>query len=210
MPAFSQLFNNENGFEIHTEIFQASNPTVEQLFDIYKRTKGFSPEAVIAVGGGSIMDVGKSLCCLFGKEIEDEESLRKIIKNKEYGMPEIRWIGIPTTSGTGSEVTCWATIWDPSRDQKLSIENHDNYAYAALVDPELTCGMPLKLAVSSALDAMAHAVESYWARGTNCVSRALALNAVQTIRGNIEGLFEGSEKAYDDMAKGTEAGCGFY
>ena len=83
------------------------------------------------------------------------------------------------------------------------IENHDNYAYAALVDPELTCGMPLKLAVSSALDAMAHAVESYWARGTNCVSRALALNAVQTIRGNIEGLFEGSEKAYDDMAKGS-------
>lgn len=203
MPAFSQLFNNENGFEIHTEIFQASNPTVEQLFDIYKRTKGFSPESVIAVGGGSIMDVGKSLCCLFGKEIEDEESLRKIIKNKEYGIPEIRWIGIPTTSGTGSEVTCWATIWDPSRDQKLSIENHGNYAYAALVDPELTCGMPLKLAVSSALDAMAHAVESYWARGTNCVSRALALNAVQTIRGNIEGLFEGSEKAYDDMAKGS-------
>ena len=59
------------------------------------------------------------------------------------------------------------------------------------VDPELAAGMPLKLAVSSALDAVAHAVESYWARGSNCVSRALALEAVHTMMG---GMAEQQEK----------------
>ena len=63
--------------------------------------------------------------------------------------------------------------------------------------------MPLKLAVSSALDAAAHAVESYWAEGTNCVARALALQAIRMIMGNLDGLFEGKAEAHDAMAKGS-------
>ena len=117
---------------------------------------------------------------MYRHEISDEDSLRAYIQDNRFGIPSARWIGVPTTSGTGSEVTCWATIWDPSKGIKRSVENHANYAYAALVDPCLTEGMPLKLAVSSALDAVAHAVEAYWARGTNAVSRALALQAIRT------------------------------
>lgn len=149
------------------------------------------------------MDVGKSLCCLYGKEIADAEALRQLICAKAFGTPRARWIGIPTTAGTGSETTCWATIWDPEKDAKRSMENHENYACAALVDPELAATMPVKLAVSSALDALSHAVESYWARGTNCVSRALALQAVRIIMGNMDGLFEGSVAAHEAMARGS-------
>ena len=120
LPAFAGLSNA--GFTIRVQVFRASNPTVEQLFETYQATRDFAPEAVVAVGGGSIMDVGKSLCCLYGKDLPDEDSLRRLIEEKSYGRPAARWIGIPTTAGTGSEVTCWATIWDPERDVKRSVE----------------------------------------------------------------------------------------
>ena len=202
-PGFSSLLKPEAGFEIQTVCFEASNPTVNQLFAVYEATRDFSPEAVVAVGGGSTMDVGKSLCCLYGHRIPDVDALREMIREKNYGTPQAQWIGVPTTAGTGSEVTCWATIWDPEQDAKRSVECRENYAWAALVDPHLTEGMPLKLAVSSGLDAAAHAVESYWARGTNCVSRALALEAVRLVMENMEGLLAGQQEAKEAMSRGS-------
>ena len=201
LPAFAGLA--DNGFTVCSMVFHASNPTVGQLFETYQATREFQPEVVVAVGGGSIMDVGKSLCCLYGKALPDEGSLRRLIAEKNYGRPAARWIGVPTTAGTGSEVTCWATIWDPEQDAKRSVENRDNYAFAALVDPELAVGMPTALAVSSALDAVAHAVESYWAGGTNAVSRGLALEAIRTIMGHMDGLLAGTLEAHDAMARGS-------
>lgn len=200
---FFQLQKSEIAFDIQTVVFKESNPTIDQLFEIYQETEGFYPEVVVAIGGGSIMDVGKSLCCLYGKVVLNVVSLRALIQNKNYCDPAVRWIGIPTTAGTGSEVTCWATIWDPARDAKRSIEDHGNYAYAALVDPQLAEGMPLKLAVSSVLDALAHAVESYWAKGTNCVSRALALQAIRVIMSNLENLLFGQGEVHDYMAQAS-------
>ena len=201
LPVFAGLA--DNGFTVCSMVFQASNPTVSQLFETYQATREFRPEVVVAVGGGSIMDVGKSLCCLYGKDLPDEDSLRRLIAEKNYGRPAARWIGVPTTAGTGREVTCWATIWDPEQDAKRSVECHENYAWAALVDPELAVGMPTALAVSSALDAVAHAVESYWARGTNAVSRGLALEAIRTIMGHMDGLLAGTMEAHDAMARGS-------
>ena len=149
------------------------------------------------------MDVGKSLCCLYGHRIPDVDALREMIREKNYGTPQAQWIGVPTTAGTGSEVTCWATIWDPEQDAKRSVECRENYGWAALVDPHLAEGMPLELAVSSRLDAAAHAVESYWARGTNCVSRALALEAVRLVMENMEGLLAGQQEAKEAMSRGS-------
>ena len=202
-PAFAGLLNGIGGYQVRSLVFQASNPTVEQLYETFQETRAFEPEVVIAVGGGSILDVGKSLCCLYGKDLQSPDELRALIQEKAYGHPAARWIGIPTTAGTGSETTCWATIWDPKQDAKRSVECPENYAWAALVDPELAAGMPLKLAVSSALDAVAHAVESYWAKGSNCVSRALALEAVHTIMGGMEDLLAGKPAAHDAMARGS-------
>lgn len=201
LPAFAGL--KDAGFTVHSLVFGASNPTMEQLFEAYQATKDFAPEAVVAVGGGSTLDVGKSLCCLYGKQISGVDALRTMIINKEYASPSARWIGVPTTAGTGSEVTCWATIWDPTKDAKRSVECRENYAWAALVDPELAAGMPMTLAVSSALDAVAHAVESYWAKGSNAVSRALALEAIRTVMGSMDDLLAGEMEAHDAMARGS-------
>ena len=202
LPAMREL-QEEGSFHLLPRCFQASNPTVEQLFEVYKETKENIPDAVIAVGGGSVLGVGKSLCCLYGKELHSPEEVRTLILQKAYGTPSVRWIGVPTTAGTGSEVTCWATIWDPEKQAKRSVESKENYAYAAVVDPDLTMGMPVRLAVSSALDAAAHAVESYWAKGTNVTSRMLALGAIRTIMTQIDGLLEGKEGAAEAMSAGS-------
>lgn len=100
-------------------------------------------------------------------------------------------------------MTCWATIWDSPHNVKYSIDSPENYAYAAVVDPQLAATMPLGLAVSSALDAAAHAAESYWANTANVVSRALALDAIRTIMGHMDLLLTDSAnpEAHDQMAK---------
>ena len=198
--SFAQLKEN---FRVHTVLFNESNPTVEQLFALYSETADLAPEAVVAVGGGSVMDVGKSLCCFYGRKIASADEMRRIMIEKDYGVPQTKWIGVPTTAGTGSEVTCWATIWDPKQNAKRSVDTRDNYAYAAIVDPDLTKSMPLKLAVSSALDAVAHATESYWAKATNTVSRGLALEAIRRIMRNIDALLAGKAEAREEMAKGS-------
>ena len=201
-PAVAALLGKESGVEAKSLVFTASNPTVEQLFQVWRETKAFAPEAVVAIGGGSVLDVGKSLCCLYGRELESLQALREAIAGGKL-RPAAQWIGVPTTAGTGSEVTCWATIWDPEQACKRSLESQENYAYAALVDPELAQGMPVQLAVSSALDAAAHAVESYWANHTNAVSRGLALEAIVTVMGGIDGLLENAPAAHEAMARGS-------
>lgn len=202
LPVF-QMLMQEPDFEIRPFCFSASNPTVGQLFEAYQETKEYAPEIVVAVGGGSVLDVGKSLCCLYGKELSAEDDVRALIEGKQYGAPAAKWIGIPTTAGTGSEVTCWATIWDPQKNAKRSVDTQDNYAYAAIADPQLTAGMPVSLAVSSALDAVAHAVESYWAKATNAVSKELALGAVRMMMAQMDALLDGDSHAQEIMAQGS-------
>lgn len=203
-PGIAEFVAKEK-YHLVVQPFTASNPELTQLYEIYCQTRMLNVGLVIAIGGGSVLDVGKSLCCLYGKSIASEEDLRQMIKDKAYGVPSCHWIGIPTTAGTGSEVTCWATIWDSPNNAKYSVDTPENYAYAAVVDPTLATSMPLKLAVSSALDAVAHATESYWAKASNTVSKAMALSAICTIMGSIDTLLKDSanEDAHNAMAKGS-------
>ncbi|MFR5601226.1 MAG: phosphonoacetaldehyde reductase [Lachnospiraceae bacterium] len=198
-----QILMQKPELETRYKSFSASNPTVEQLYEVYVETKSFEPEIVIPIGGGSVLDVGKTLCLLYGEELASVEELRQLIVEKCYRNPAARWIGVPTTAGTGSEVTCWATIWDPSKEAKRSVESQNNYAVAAVIDPELAASMPVSLAVSSALDAVAHAAESYWAKASNTVSRALALEAIRLIMTHVDGLLSEDAGAHEFMARGS-------
>lgn len=204
IPEIAEFAAKEK-YHLVVQPFTASNPELTQLYEMYCQTRMLNVGLIIAIGGGSVLDVGKSLCCLYGKDISSEEDLRNMIRTKTYGSPACPWIGIPTTAGTGSEVTCWATIWDSPNKAKYSVDTPQNYAYAAVVDPGLAASMPMKLAVSSALDAVAHAAESYWAKASNAVSKALALQAIRTVMENIDELLanSGSRAAHDAMAKGS-------
>lgn len=142
-------------------------------------------DIVIALGGGSTIDLAKALVAfsyLLGSEYTFVD-IKNAILNREYldYNKGIELIAIPTTAGTGSEVTSWATIWDSNKKDKMSIEAKrlaPNYAY---IIPELTLKLPDRLTLSTGLDALSHATESYWAKKSNEISRELSKTAIRHI-----------------------------
>ena len=100
-------------FEVQKIEVEISNPDIEDLFSLYTQIKNFDYQCIIGIGGGSVLDLSKSLSALKNMEIDSTSTLRSVIENKSYVENQhiVPWIGVPTTSGTGSEVTCWATIW---------------------------------------------------------------------------------------------------
>lgn len=194
--AGEEMYQSLAGCQVSELVFSKSNPDIQDLYEVYTQHKNDQPDLIIAIGGGSVLDMAKSLAAILNKEYSSVEALREAIASKSTGTPECPWIGVPTTAGTGSEVTCWATVWDSEKNAKLSLEHHGNYAYAAFVDPLFTVSMPLQLVVSSALDAVAHATESYWSKAQNMVSDIYALKAISMIMENLKSLIETRDKKY--------------
>ena len=194
--AGKELYEALYGCDVTELVFEKSNPDIVDLYELHQNKKQEKLELVIAVGGGSVLDIAKSFAAILDNEYASIEELRQAIIEKNTGKPACPWIGIPTTAGTGSEVTCWATVWDAEKGSKLSLEDKRNYAYAAYIEPEFTMSMPMKLVVSSALDAVAHATESYWAKAHNMVSGIYALKAISMIMTNLELLMEDQKEEY--------------
>lgn len=143
---------------------------------------GARPQAIVALGGGSVIDAAKVLAAGAG----GFAPVRRFLETGETGegSDALTWlpiVALPTTAGTGSEVTCWATVWDKRANRKHSLSRPWLYPEQALVDPELTYGLPPSLTVSTALDALSHALEAIWNRQANPVSSQLAVAAARDI-----------------------------
>jgi len=138
-----------------------------------------APEAIVALGGGSVIDTAKVLSASSG----DFERVRRYLVDHEgeEALGSVPIIAIPTTAGTGSEVTSWASVWDTRAGRKYSLWRPDLYPEHALVDPELTVGIPRMLTVSTALDALSHSLESIWNVNANPVSTNFAVVAATEI-----------------------------
>jgi alcohol dehydrogenase len=136
-------------------------------------------EAIVALGGGSVMDAAKVLAAAKG----DFETVRRHLETGKDGetLGRTPIIAIPTTAGTGSEVTSWATVWDTSAMKKYSLARETLYPEAALVDPLLTLGLPRAITISTGLDALSHALESIWNVNANPVSSSLAEVAAREV-----------------------------
>ncbi len=138
---------------------------------------------IIGIGGGSAMDCAKCISIL-GKnpgKIRDYINNDKTFKN--YGIPLIE---IPTTSGTGSEVTKWATVWDMGDNKKkYSLSDDKMFAKIALVDPNLTLSLPPKMTAITGLDALSQAIEAYWSKNHNIFSDSYAIDAIKIINSNL-------------------------
>lgn len=144
-------------------------------------------ELIVAVGGGSVLDSAK----VFALAAGDFDRVRTCL---EAGQPctseVIAMIAVPTTAGTGSEVTCWATVWDNAAGKKYSLSRPALYAETAIVDPELMIGKPRALTVSTGLDALSHALESIWNVNANPVSARFAVAAAREILDCLPRLIE--------------------
>ncbi|HHX50553.1 MAG TPA: phosphonoacetaldehyde reductase, partial [Clostridia bacterium] len=138
------------------------------------------------LGGGSIIDMAKSLVALSylkNKGSLDYSDVLNSISNKEYlKFPDpIPIYAVPTTAGTGSEATGWATVWDLEGKRKYSIEASWLCPTSTWIIPEFTVTMPKRLTLATGLDALCHAVEAYWAKSSNVMVRELAKTSIRLI-----------------------------
>ena len=207
-PFFTALQGDGHAVQLYTDI--APNPTVEDVAALLKRLKEqpFEPTAILAIGGGSCMDLGKAVAALGNlPQPPTPASVREALNSKAYAAADKRpeLIAMPTTAGTGSEVTRWATVWDPQEKRKLSIDTPEGYPAAAVIIPEWTVGMPPSITLSTGLDALSHAMEAFWAVSRNPLSQELAIAAVTKIRDALPAALAdlGDRNARQEMALGS-------
>lgn len=186
-PACQAVREALSSYLVREEDISVSNPDVADMAAMIERVRGQSYSLIIAVGGGTVMDTAKTLALALPAGITGTEALRDFIIKGDYTAQQpIPWVGVPTTAGTGSEVTSWATVWDREKECKRSCSYLGNYAVAAIIDPMCTLTCPLGLTVSSALDAVCHSTESFWAKKTNEISQQYALQAIRLVRRYLE------------------------
>ena len=134
---------------------------------------------IVALGGGSVIDAAKVLAASNNGFASVREYLETGEGKSRLGCYPI--IAIPTTAGTGSEVTKWATVWDTESQKKYSLSLQTLYPTHAIVDPELMLELPKELTISTGLDALSHALESIWNRNSNPVSANHAVFAATEV-----------------------------
>ena len=153
------------------------NPDMDDIDGHRELFRQGDPQALIALGGGSAIDTAKAAARLMSTEVTLSENLRG---GREFRCARrIPIIAIPTTSGTGSEVTPFATIWDRKARRKRSIEGADILPETAILDPTLTVGLPKDATMSTGLDAVSHSLESVWSRRAGPISTALAVGSLR-------------------------------
>lgn len=161
---------------VHDQV--SPNPDILFLKDTKEALKNHSIEWIVALGGGSVLDTAKVLSLL----IPSRYSLRldQVLRNNE----EVHWtnnipvIAVPTTSGTGAEVTPFATVWDSVTKKKFSLSDEKLYANLVLLDPSLSLTLPKQETLYTALDTISHALESLWNKNKTPISQAYAIEAL--------------------------------
>ncbi len=143
-------------------------------------------DSIIALGGGSPMDAAKGIAACIGNECSAKDVLYKG-KFKKSGPPII---AVPTTSGTGSEVTQVAVLSDREMMIKKSFRHESVYPRVAICDPELTVTMPKKITAQTGLDALSHALEALVAKKSQPITDTLCIEATKLILESLEGAYE--------------------
>jgi len=170
----------------------SSNKVVNDAAKIYRAKKC---DCLVAVGGGSSMDTAKGVDILISEGMDDLMKFQGMDRLKAQMQP---FIAIPTTAGTGSEVTLAAVIRDIEADLKMPFVSDKLYPHVAILDPKMTMTMPPKITAATGMDALTHAVEAYYCLQKNPVSDAFATAAVQMI---FEYLIKCVENGRDEKAR---------
>lgn len=167
------------GVDIFTDV--EANPSVTTVEKATEAFREAGADFIVALGGGSPMDVAKAVgvTAKFGGSITEYEGAHKVPGKI------IPLIAIPTTAGTGSEVTAFSVITDHSRDYKLTVFSYELFPSYAILDPELLTSAPASVAAACGIDAFIHAEEAYVSAAASPFSDAMAEKAMELIGGNI-------------------------
>ncbi len=184
------------------------NPSIETVQAAVEIYKSFEAEGIVALGGGSPMDVAKSVGVLaaYGGEIVDYEGAHKV------PGPIVPLVAIPTTAGTGSEVTAFSVITDKKRNYKLTVFSYELIPTCAILDPAMIMSLPAGVAASTGMDALVHAVEAYLSLAASPFTNAMAQKAIELIGTNIRSFVanrKDEDAASAMMSASTFAGIAF-
>jgi len=155
------------------------NPDIASIENHRTKLEQENIDFVVGAGGGSVLDTAKALSCLLGLD-NPQFSLREHLAGKVAlpDSPPLYVIAVPTTAGTGSEATPFATIWDDCSPKKYSLAHPDLFPDVALLDAELTLSLPVETTIISGLDVLSHALESVWNRNASPLSISYAARAI--------------------------------
>ncbi|MGM9936141.1 MAG: iron-containing alcohol dehydrogenase family protein [Candidatus Ornithomonoglobus sp.] len=168
-----KISNIAGGIEIFSDI--SPNPDVSEVNACSRFIRENNNDIIIALGGGSSLDLAKA-ASIAVENIEEYHTGGKTIPAEHIPI-----IAVPTTSGTGSEVTCVSVLTDRKLRKKAPIVSESFYPRAALIDPELTYSLPPYITASTGIDVLCHAVEGYWSKGHQPICDALAIHAIELV-----------------------------
>ena len=168
-------------YDIYSEI--KPNPTVKNVQDGVAAFKASGADCIIAIGGGSSMDTAKGIgIVITNPEFADVVSLEGVAPTKHKSVPII---ALPTTAGTGAEVTINYVIIDEARQAKMVCVDPNDIPCCAIVDPELMYTLPKGLTAATGMDALTHAIEGYITKGAWVMSDMYELQAIKMIAENL-------------------------
>lgn len=174
--ALDRMLKHLQGLPLEVFAEAEENPSIETVDRGAERCKAAGCDLVIALGGGSALDAAKAIAMLQRNPGSIREYLDQERVCQAKGLPVIT---IPTTAGTGSEVTPFTVITHKAKRAKPAIAPPQNFPDVALVDPELTMSTPPKVAASTGLDVLCQAVEGFWSTQGNPATRALAFQGIR-------------------------------
>ncbi len=179
---------------VHSEIFSdvESDPSFDTINRGVKLMQEFKPDVVIALGGGSPIDAAKGMWLFYEHPEADPEGMKlkfMDIRKRTYKFPKLgikaKMVAIPTTSGTGSEVTSFAVITDKTQNKKYPLADYELTPDVAIVDPDLVMSLPKSITADTGMDVLTHAIESYVSNMASDYTDGLAEKAVELVFKNL-------------------------
>ena len=183
---------------VHSEIFSEveSDPSFDTIKKGVEVMNNFKPDVIIALGGGSPIDAAKGMWLFYEHPDADAEGLKlkfMDIRKRTYKFPKLgtkcKMVAIPTTSGTGSEVTSFAVITDKKKNKKYPLADYELTPDVAIVDPDLVMSLPKSVTADTGMDVLTHSIEAYVSNMASDYTDGLAEKAVELV-------FKYLEKAY--------------
>jgi alcohol dehydrogenase len=159
-----------------------TEPTCDQAQEVINRFKESGADFIVAVGGGSVMDIAKLTSIL----ATNQYGVRDLLDNPSLGKKCIKTLMIPTTAGTGSEATPNSIVAVPEKELKVGIVNSAMIADYVILDGRMIKKLPRKIAASTGVDALAHAIECFTSQKANPFSDTFSLAALEMVLNNIE------------------------
>ncbi len=188
----------EAGMEVQLIEGIEPDPSVETVMAGAAKMAEFQPDWIVAMGGGSPIDAAKAMWIKYEYPETTFEQMCVV-----FGLPKLRtkarFVAIPSTSGTATEVTAFSVITDYSKGIKYPLADFEITPDVAIVDPELAETMPKKLTAHTGMDAMTHAIEAYVSTCHCNYTDPLALYAIKMIKNSLVASFNGCSKARADM-----------